>query len=233
LKILIGCEFSGRVRDAFAKLGHEAYSCDLEPSETPGNHIQGDLLAILNDGFDLAIFDPPCTYLTNTGNKWFYHPEDSHLPVDQRRPHPRFPTRQQDRKDGIAFFMALANAPIHRICVENPIGIMSRIYRKPDQIIQPYWFGEEFQKSTCLWLKNLPLLVPTKMVGKGEMITYKSGNVMSKWYAEARSLPDEERRKLRNRTFQGIADAMANLWGDGQKLADYDNAVNSLDKFFI
>ena len=196
MRILIGCEFSGRVRDSFRLLGHDAWSCDLDASEKEGNHIKDDILKHLNDGWDLAIMHPPCTHLAVSGAAWFAAK--------------RADGRQQQ---GIDFFMSLANAPIEKICVENPIGIMSKIWRKPDQIIQPWQFGEEAQKSTCLWLKNLPLLQPTNVVGKGEMVEYKSGKKMPKWYADAWKLPKEERAKLRNRTFQGIAKAMAEQWG--------------------
>lgn len=202
MRVLVACEFSGTVRDAFAKLGHDAWSCDLEPSDIPGNHYQGNVLAVLNEGWDLLIAHPPCTYLTVTGNKWF-KPEYKD----------RFPTREQDRMEAKEFFMELVNAPIDKIAIENPIGIMSTSYRKPDQIIQPYHFGHEASKSTCLWLKNLPLLKHTNVVDKGEFITYKSGKRMSKWYADAASLSPTERAKIRNKTFQGIADAMAEQWG--------------------
>jgi hypothetical protein len=200
MKVLIGCEFSGRVRDAFSALGHDAWSCDLVASETAGNHIKGDILSYLDNGWDLAVMHPPCTHLAVSGAAWFAAK--------------RADGRQQQ---GIDFFMALANAPIEKICVENPIGIMSKQWRKPDQIIQPWQYGEEAQKSTCLWLKNLPLLVPTNIVGKGEMVKYASGKSMPKWYADAWKLPKEERAKLRNRTFQGIADAMAAQWGGPNK----------------
>lgn len=196
MKVLIACEFSGRVRNAFAKLGHDAWSCDLVPSETEGNHIQGDILEHLTEYWDLMIAHPPCTHLAVSGAAWFAKK--------------RADGRQQQ---GIDFFMSLANAPIAKIAIENPIGIMSKIWRKPDQIIQPWWFGEEAQKSTCLWLKNLPLLTPTKIVGKGEMVEYKSGKRMPKWYADACKLKSAERERLRNITFQGIADAMAAQWG--------------------
>lgn len=202
MKILIACEFSGTVRDAFAKRGHDAWSCDLEPTDLPGQHYQGSVLDILNDGWDMMIAHPPCTYLTVTGNKWF---------KDEYKD--RFPTRQQDRKDAIEFFMALANANINKIAIENPIGIMSSTWRKPNQIIQPWHYGHEATKSTCLWLKNLPLLQPTNIVSKGEFVTFKSGKRMTKWYAEAASLSPKERAKVRNKTFQGIADAMAEQWG--------------------
>jgi hypothetical protein len=204
MKVLIACEFSGTVRDAFAKLGHDAWSCDLEPTDVPGNHYQGSVLDILNDGWDLMIAHPPCTYLTVTGNKWM---------KDEYKD--RFPTRQQDRKDGIEFFIKLANADIPKIAIENPIGIMSTNWRKPDQIIQPWHYGHEATKSTCLWLKGLPLLKPTNIVGKGEFVTFKSGKRMTKWYAEAANgKTPAERAKIRNKTFQGIADAMADQWGN-------------------
>lgn len=205
MKILIACEFSGTVREAFKKLGHDVLSCDLEPTDIPGNHYQGDIMDIINDGWDMMIAHPPCTYLTVTGNKWF---------KDEYKD--RFPTRQQDRKDAIKFFMQLANAPIDKIAIENPIGIMSSTWKKPDQIIQPWQYGHEATKSTCLWLKNLPLLIPTKVVNKGEFVTFKSGKRMTKWYADAASHSPKERAKIRNKTFQGIADAMADQWGNNE-----------------
>jgi hypothetical protein len=203
MKVLIACEFSGTVRTAFEKLGHEVWSCDLEPTDKPGNHYQGSVLDILNDGWDLMIAHPPCTYLTVTGNKWF-KPEYAD----------RFPTRHQDREDATKFFMELINANIKKIAVENPIGVMSTRYKKPSQVIHPWQFGHEASKSTCLWLKGLPNLVPTNIVDKGEFVTYKSGKRMTKWYADAASLSPKERAKVRNTTFQGIADAMANQWGN-------------------
>ena len=214
MKVLIACEFSGIVRDAFAAKGHEAWSCDLLPSEKPGNHIQGDVLEILDNGWDLMIAFPPCTHLAVSGAAWFKKKQKD--------------GRQQE---GIDFFMSLMMADplanlrdlpeyapkIKRIAVENPVGIMSSIYRKPNQIIQPYYFGDEFQKTTCLWLKNLPLLFHAKEatlfdnkthVGKGEMVTFKSGRTMPRWYAEMRG-----DGKNRSKTFPGIANAMAEQWG--------------------
>ena len=202
MRILIACEFSGTVRDAFASRGHDVWSCDLEPTDKPGNHHQGSVFDILNNDWDMMIAHPPCTYLTVTGNKWF-KPEYKD----------RFPTREQDRKDAIEFFMALMNANIPKIAVENPIGIMSTTFRKPDQIIQPWQFGHEASKSTCLWLRGLPLLQHTNVVGKGEFVTYKSGKRTAKWYADAACHDAKTRAKIRNTTFQGIADAMAQQWG--------------------
>jgi hypothetical protein len=194
VKVLIACEFSGIVREAFAKRGHDAWSCDLLDTEIPGKHIKGDVLEILNDGWDLMIAHPPCTDLAVSGAAWF----------------------AQKRADGrqqasIDFFMEFIKAPIERIAVENPICIMSTEYRKPDQIIQPYMFGQEFSKPTCLWLKNLPKLIPTDIVSKGEFVTSKNGKRGAKWNWWLP--PGPERAKIRSRTFQGIADAMADQWG--------------------
>ena len=204
MRILVACEFSGTVRDAFIKAGHNAISCDIEPCDKPGPHIQDDVLNVIKfpNTWDMMIAHPPCTYLTVTGNKWF-KPEYKD----------RFPTREQDRRDAIAFFMALMNANIPKIAIENPIGIMSTTFRKPDQIIQPWQFGHEASKSTCLWLKNLPLLQYTNVVSKGEFVTYKSGKRTAKWYADAARYDAKTRAKIRNTTFQGIADAMAQQWG--------------------
>jgi len=202
MKILIACEYSGGVRDAFIKQGHDAISCDLLPTDVDGPHYQGSVTDILNDGWDLMIAHPPCTYLAVSGNRWLYNKDKS-----------RNEERWKNREEGLDFVRTLMNAPIDRIVIENPVSCISSEIRKPDQIIQPWQFGDEAQKTTCLWLKNLPKLKPTKIVGKGEMVTYKSGNKMPKWYAEAFKLPKAERQKLRSKTFQGIADAMAKQWG--------------------
>lgn len=196
MKVLVACEFSGTVREAFKNLGHNVWSCDLEPTEIPGNHIQGNVLDILNDGWDLMIAHPPCTHLAVSGARHF-----AKKIADGRQ------------QQGIDFFMALANSNIPRYAIENPIGIMSSKWRKPDQIIQPWEYGHEAQKSTCLWLKGLPLLKPTNIVGKGEFVTFASGKRMTKWYADAAHHSPKERERIRNKTFQGIADAMANQWG--------------------
>jgi len=180
VRILIGCEFSGRVRNAFIARGHEAVSCDFLPSETDGPHIQDDVLNHLGDGWDVGIFFPPCTHLASSGARWF-----------------KFKNGLQDK--AIAFFLALANAPIEKIALENPIGVLSTRWRKPDQIIQPWQFGHGETKATCLWLKNLPLLVPTKIV---------AGRVARVHHEP----PSPDRWKNRSRTYQGIADAMAEQW---------------------
>ena len=197
MKILIACEFSGTVRDAFIKAGHDAMSCDLMPSDVPGPHYQGDIFDIINNGWDLMIAHPPCTHLAVSGARHF-----AKKIADGRQ------------QQGIDLFMQIVNANIPKIAVENPIGIMSSVYKKPDQIIQPYEYGHETTKATCLWLKNLPLLKPTNIVSKGEFVTFPSGKRMSKWYAESAKNPPKIREKIRNKTFQGIADAMANQWGN-------------------
>jgi hypothetical protein len=199
VKVLIACEFSGTVREAFAKLGHDAWSCDLEPTEMPGNHYQGDVIDILADGWDLMIAHPPCTHLAVSGARHF----------EQKRKDGR-------QQQGIDLFMQMINAPIPKIAVENPVGIMSTIYQKPNQIIEPYEYGHNCTKKTCLWLKELPLLKPTNIVDKGDIWVAKSGKRMSQWYYDSSCLPPKEREKMRNKTFQGIADAMANQWGKNE-----------------
>jgi len=203
MKILIACEFSGTVRDAFIKAGHNAISCDIEPTDSPGPHYQGDMFDIINDGWDMMIAFPPCTHLAVSGAKHFVQK--------------RADGRQQQ---GIDFFLKVANVDIPKIAVENPVGIMSSIYRKPNQIIQPWQFGHEAQKTTCLWLKNLPPLQHTKIVNKGSFYITKSGKRMPSWShdtvgADGKKLGYNtlEIKKIRNKTFQGIADAMANQWG--------------------
>lgn len=207
MKVLIACEFSGVVRDAFAKRGHDAWSCDLLPcfaeiDKPHPKHYCGNVKDILGDNWDMVIAHPPCTYLTVTGNRWFKPEYKS-----------RFPNREQQRKNAIDFFMEFTKLDwVGKVAIENPVGIMSRIYRKPEQIIQPFQFGHKEAKKTCLWIKNLPLLKPTKIV-EPEYTTYKSGKRMATWYADAIKLPKAEREKVRSKTFQGIADAMAEQWG--------------------
>lgn len=201
MNVLIACEFSGIVRNAFSERGHDAMSCDLIESETPGQHYQGDVFDIINDGFDLMIAHPECTFLCVTGNKWM-KPEFKN----------RFPTRQQDRKDAIKFFMDLVKAPINKIAIENPVGIMSTEYKKPTQYIHPYYFGDPHSKKTGLWLKNLNKLTPTDMV-EPQMHTYKDGRKDPIWHVESMKMPKVERTKFRSKTFQGFAKAMAEQWG--------------------
>jgi len=183
MKVLVACEYSGRVRDAFIRLGHDAMSCDLLPTDVPGPHYLGDVRDVLDDGWDLMVAHPPCDHLAVSGARWF----------------------KEKRADGrqqaaIEFFMLLANADIPRICIENPVCIMSSHWRKPDQIIQPWQFGHGETKATCLWLKNLPPLMPTNIVEGREARVHKMPPTPDRW-------------KERSRTFQGVADAMADQWG--------------------
>jgi len=216
MKVLIACEESQEVCKAFRDLGIEAYSCDLQSASGgyPEWHIKDDVFKIINHGWDLMIAHPPCTYLSVSGAQWYYHPEDKHLPKEERRPHPLYPNRSENRQDAIDFFLKLSYSSIDKIAIENPIGVMSTQWRKPDQIIQPFMFGDKARKTTCLWLKNLPLLEPTDIVDEGERVFFKSGKSHPKWYAEAlsKSKTKEERQKIRSKTFQGIAKAMANQW---------------------
>lgn len=232
MNILIACEESQTICKEFRNLGMNAYSCDIVECSGgyPEWHFKQDCLEILSGGelktqnnlsvyinkWDLLIGHPPCTYLSSSGACWYYHPDDKHLPTNKRRAHPKYPNRAKDRENAILFFMKLMDSGIKHIALENPVGIMSSHYRKPDQIIQPYQFGDEAQKTTCLWLKNLPKLVPTKIVGKGEMVEYSSGKKMPKWYVDAliNSKTKEERQRLRSKTFEGIAKAIASQWGD-------------------
>ena len=213
MRVLVACEYSGIVRDEFLKIGHDAVSCDLLDSESDfGEHYKGNVLDIINDGWDMMIAFPPCTYLTVTGNRWFYHPEDKHLPTDKRRPHPKHPDRRELQKQALSFVSNLLNANIDRIALENPIGAISSNIRKPDQIIHPYQFGHDTAKSTCLWLKNLPILRYTKIV-EPKSFKMGDGKNYNKLHYETFNLPVEERWKVRSATFLGIAKAMADQWG--------------------
>ncbi len=212
MRVLVACECSGRVRDAFRAMGHEAVSCDLVESENGGSHVVGDVRTILSDGWDLMIAHPPCTFFTTTGARWFYHPQDRSLPKEQRRPHPSFPDRIRHRDEMMSLFLELMNAPIAKIAVENPVGYLSTAFRKPDQIIQPFQFGHDATKATCLWLKGLPKLTPTKTV-EVSYLTTSTGKRFSRWYWETSRAKGLERQQERSRTFLGIADAMADQWG--------------------
>lgn len=180
MKILAACEFSGRVRDAFAALGHQAWSCDLLPSDSPGNHIVGDLLDNLF-GWDLIVAFPPCTHLCVSGARWWSK-------------------KQDEQRQAIEFVQRIAAAPCERIAIENPVGILSRVWRKPDQIIQPWQFGHGETKATCLWLKGLPKLEPTNIVNGRESRVH-------------RMPPGPLRWKMRSETYRGVAAAMAAQWG--------------------
>lgn len=205
MKILLACEESQAVCSEFRALGHDAFSCDILDCSGPNPewHLKGDVLEIIHEKWDMMIAFPPCTHLAVSGAK-------------------HFKEKQQDGRQqaGIDFFMKMVNAPIPKIAIENPIGIMSSIYRKPDQIIHPYYFGDTYSKSTCLWLKGLPKLTHVSLkdsplfpdqvthVDKGEFITFSSGKRMAKWYNEASG-----NGHLRSKTFPGIAKAMAEQWG--------------------
>jgi site-specific DNA-cytosine methylase len=204
MRVLVACEESQRVTAELRKRGHKAYSCDLlaTSGNNPEWHLQEDVFKVLNEGWDMMIAFPPCTHLAASGARWF---------KEKRRD-----GRQQQ---GIDFFMQIIKAPIDKIAVENPVGIMSTHYRKPDQIIQPWQFGDAAQKSTCLWLKNLPQLVPTKIVSPGEFYHFKcrkTGKAKKQplWYYEAlqKAKTPAERSTLRSKTFEGIAQAMATQW---------------------
>lgn len=225
MKVLVACEESQRVCTAFREKGHEAYSCDIMECSGghPEWHIKGDVLPIINgyktptdifitqDGFahyvpkrwDLIIAHPPCTYLTVTGNRWF----------NVERYGEKAIKRLQDREEAIKFFLSIANADCDKIVIENPVGIISTVWRKPDQIIQPYMFGDSAEKKTCLWLKGVKPLNATNEVEPPERVKFDSGRTMPKWYADAWHLPREERSRLRSQTFPGIAKAMAEQWG--------------------
>lgn len=220
MKILVACEESQAVTKELRRLGHEAYSCDIidQSGGHPEWHIRWDVLPLLNgncsfltsngelhriDGrWDMIVAHPPCTYLTVTGNRWFNIERYGEKAIQ----------RYKDREEAIAFFMAFANADCDRICIENPIGCMSTRWRKADQIIQPWMFGDSAEKKTCLWLSGLPQLIPTNVVDPPARKEFASGKTMPAWYAEAWHLPEEERARLRSKTFPGIAKAMAEQW---------------------
>lgn len=183
MRVLIACEFSGRVRDAFKEKGHDAWSCDLLESEREGKHIQGDVRGVLKEGWDMVIAHPPCTYLASSGARWFKY-------------------RKKEQEDALEFVWSLMSAPVQKIVIENPVGVISTKIRKPDQIIQPWMFGHGETKATCLWIKGLPMLKPTKIVDGRE------GRV---W----RLPPSKDRWKDRSRTYEGIGFAMAEQWGVG------------------
>ena len=186
MKVLVACEYSGRVRDAFTAKGHDAISCDLLETEVPGKHYKGDIKDIIYDGFDLMIAHPPCTHLAVSGSRHFWR-------------------KEKEQKEALDYVRFLMDAPIKRWCLENPVSVISSKIRPSDQTIQPYMFGHGETKATCFWLKNLPLLKPTK---------YVEGREPKVWLEP----PGPDRWKNRSRTYQGIADAMAEQWGDESKL---------------
>lgn len=203
MKVLIACEFSGIVREAFKKREHDAWSCDLQETEIPGQHIRRDVLEILGDGWDLMIAHPPCTYLSRVANRVW-----------------NAPGREEKRREAMKFFMELVNAPIEKICVENPVGVPNTEYRKPDQIIQPFFWGEPERKRTCLWLKNLRRLTysvedtlfwrKTTIEVNPERIDKRGHKI---WFTENCGGSREGKARNRSRTFKAIAEAMAEQWG--------------------
>ena len=220
MRILVACEESQRVTTELRNLGHEAYSCDIQPCSGGHKewHIQQNVLPLLDghcsfrtmDGlvhtldakWDLIIAHPPCTYLTVTGNRWF----------NEERYGDKARKRKQDREEAIQFFLAFANADCDRIAIENPVGVMSTHFRKPDQTVHPYMFGDPERKATCFWLKGLPLLQPTNVV-EPVVIQFKNGKgTDSPWHLNTISLPPAERSKARSKTFPGMAKAMAEQW---------------------
>lgn len=211
MKILIACEESQTITKAFRKKGHEAYSCDLQ-AESGGHpewHIKGDALKEAYSGkYDLMIAHPPCTYLAVSGARWMYNKDGS-----------RNEERWNNQLEALEFVQKLMDAPIDKIAIENPVSVISSQIRKPDQIIQPYHFGDKATKTTCLWLKGLPLLTHTNVVGKGEFVEWvdKKGKKkrQGKWYMDilSKAKTKAERQKLRSKTFKGIANAIVDQWG--------------------
>lgn len=191
MRILVACEYSGTVREAFRKMGHDAWSCDLLPSDDNSPyHIQGDLFEVINDGWDMALFFPPCTYLCSSGLHW-----------NKRRPE-----RAKLTEEAVEFVKRLYNCNIPKIAIENPIGCLSTRLRKPDQIIQPWQFGEDASKATCLWLRGLPALKETNVIKKKRYSNQTESG-------QNKLPPSPDRWKIRSKTYQGIADAMASQWG--------------------
>ncbi|MEY3954944.1 MAG: hypothetical protein RL229_344 [Pseudomonadota bacterium] len=231
MRILVACEESQAITKELRKLGHDAFSCDLLPCSGghPEWHFKEDVFKIIEnhggilqngdenistDQWEMMIAHPPCTFLAVSGARWYYHPEDKDMPFKNRRPHPRFPNRANDRDEALEFFIKLCEAPIEKIAVENPVGIVNTKYKKPTQTVHPWMFGDEASKATCLWLKNLPKLEPTNVVGKGERVILSSGKSLPKWYSDAltKAKTPAERRTLRSKTFEGMARAMAEQW---------------------
>lgn len=196
MRVLIGCESSGTVRDAFMHAGHDAMSCDMLPTQKPGQHYQGDLRDVLYDGWDLMIAHPPCTYLSVSGMHW----------TTRGLRDPKL------TEDALEFAKLLLDAPIDRIAIENPVSIISSRIRKPDQIIQPFQFGHDASKKTCLWLKGLPPLRPTEFV-EPRMVGGKPRWANQTDSGQNKLPPSKDRWRLRSQTYQGIADAMAAQWG--------------------
>jgi hypothetical protein len=193
MRVLVACEYSGRVRDAFIARGHDAVSCDLLPTDAPGPHYQGDVRDLLSQHWDLLIAFPPCTYLCSSGLHW----------------NKRVPGRAAQTQDALAFVRLLLDAPIKHIALENPVGCISTQIRKPDQVIQPWQFGHPESKTTCLWLKGLKPLVPTRVLDKPASGRWQNQTASG----QNKLAPSEDRWKIRSLTYPGIAQAMADQWG--------------------
>lgn len=204
MRILVACEESQELTNRFRSLGHEAFSCDILPCSGghPEWHLQQDVTDLLKQKWDMIVAFPPCTYLTVTGNRWFNIEKYGEKAIQ----------RHKDREDAINFFTMFANADCDHIAIENPVGIMSSEWRRPDQIVNPFQFGDPYEKRTCLWLKGLPLLTPTNVVEPEPRKVFDSGKLMAGWYADAWKLPKEERARIRSKTFPDIAEAMVNQW---------------------
>jgi site-specific DNA-cytosine methylase len=203
MRVLVACEYSGTVRDAFTKLGHDAWSCDILPTESPGNHIQDDILKHLDNNWDLMIAHPPCTYLSNAGIRWF----------NEEKYGEKAKLRKQLRLEALEFVKKLYYCNIPKICIENPVGYLNHNFKKPDQIVQPYFFGDEESKRTCFWFKNLKPLEHTKLVKPKIYAYYKTGRKIGKpiYFHEYNS--GKDRAKIRSKFWKGIAEAMAAQWG--------------------
>lgn len=218
VRVLVACEYSGRVRDAFIAKGHDAVSCDLLDTDSPGPHIKGDVLSVLGDGWDLMIAHPPCTYLTISA-EWAYRDKQT----KKIKPGTLIgQSRREARELAIEFVMALASAPIEKIAIENPIGVLSSRWRDPDQFIQPYEYGDDASKKTCLWLKNLPRLKPTFFAPPRIALSKDGRSYSLRWgnqtdSGQNKEPPAEDRWKIRSETFAGWASAMAEQWGGARR----------------
>ena len=221
LRILVACECSQRVCRAFRKLGYTAFSCDIQPAYCPDGgepksewHIQGDVMEQLDKGWDLLIAHPPCTYTGVVSNRYLYHPDDKSLPTSERRPHPNHPKRREKREAGVAFAKKLYNADIPFIALEHPRSVLTAALGHPQFWCHPYWFGSPWQKKTGWWIKGeLPDLQPTNMV-KPEMLKDKKGRPVNKWHRDTSNLPRLECARRRSCLSKGMAQAIAEQWGD-------------------
>ena len=213
-KVLVACEYSRTLANRFESMGFYTVSCDILDADTKGLHYKGNVFDIIDDGWDFMVAHPPCTYLSVSGNAWLYHPEDKHLPQDQRRDHPKHPRRREKAKEAAEFAKNLYGSDIPYVAIENPVSRLSTLWRKSDQTVQPWWFGDDAEKATSYWLKGLPKLEKTDVVTPTKHIT-KSGKTYSTWWWETCKLPTKggQRAHARNKSFPGVSDAIANQWG--------------------